>query len=132
LRGRTEEEVKCDLVEHLYISTERLVLDYWACYLEVFTGDAPGSIPDYKLFPHLTEQRYLLLLAEHVDLMLASLNSHRGEVVVMSDVDISMLRSLRDQCTADAGKMVAYFYNSDGVTASPPPWLVPGSSATRR
>ncbi|MGA9669126.1 MAG: hypothetical protein WBQ94_07960 [Terracidiphilus sp.] len=110
-QGRTEEELKYDLVEHLCISVERLVLDYWACYIEVFSGDPPGSIPDYKLFPHLTEQRYLLLLAEHVDLMLESLDSHRSEVVVMSDADISTLRSWRDQCTADVGKMVAYFYN---------------------
>jgi len=110
-QGRTEAELKYDLVEYLCISAESLVLDYWACYVEVFSGDPPGSIPDYKLFPHLAEQRYLLLLAEHVDLMLASLDSHRREVIAMSDADISTLRSLRDQCTADVGKMVAYFYD---------------------
>src|SRR5215467_9972965 len=65
-RGRTDEELKADLVEHLCVSPDRLTLDYWGCYAEVFpSGDPPGSIPDYSLFPHVKQQGYLLLQPEH-------------------------------------------------------------------
>ncbi|MGA2654093.1 MAG: hypothetical protein ABSF28_26530 [Terracidiphilus sp.] len=110
-QGRTEEQLKCDVVQSLCISSDPLYLDYWGCYAEVFIGDPPGSIPESELFPHLKEQRYLLLRSDHVDLMLASLESHRAEVVVMSDANVSLLRNWRDQCGQDTGKMVAYFFS---------------------
>jgi len=91
--GRTEEDLKAGLVEHLCASAKRITLDYWACYAEVFKGcDPPGSIPDFKLFPHLKEQQFLLLLPPHVEQMLASLQDHRSEVTVMSEENISELR----------------------------------------
>jgi hypothetical protein len=53
-QGRTDEELKADLVDHLCVSSDPLIVDYCGFYAEVFAnGDPPGSIPDYGLFPHI-------------------------------------------------------------------------------
>ena len=110
--GRTEEELKADLVENLCVSAERVLLDYWACYAEVFkSNDPPGSITDYALFPHLREQGYLLLRAEHLDMMLASAEEHKQDARLMSEESFSTLRHWRGQCVRDTNYMVAYFYD---------------------
>lgn len=112
-QGRTDEELKADLTDHLCVSSDRLPVDYWGCYAEVFSGgDPPGSIPDYRLFPHIKEQGYLLLLPEHVDRMLASLEEHRGELRVMREPQLAQLRQWRMHCAEDPGCMVAYFYDA--------------------
>jgi len=111
-QGRTDDELKADLVEHLCVSRERLTIDYWGCYAEVFTsGDPPGSIPDYKLFPHIEQQGYLLLRPEHVDRMLASLKEHRRDLRIMTEQQISQLRHWTAHCKKDPGYMMAYFYD---------------------
>jgi hypothetical protein len=108
-RGRSIEELKEDLVEQLCVSSRRILIDYWACYAEVFVTDPPGSVPDYKLFPHNREQRYLILLPEHVDKMLSSLHEHQCDLEVMSDKEIAELRAWRDLAARDDGQAVAYF-----------------------
>lgn len=111
--GRSDEELKADLVDHLCVSSDRLTVDYWGCYVEVFpSGDLPGSIPDYRLFPHIKQQNYLLLLPEHVDRMLASLEEHRNEVRVMQEPQLAQLRQWRMKSVEDPGWMVAYFYDA--------------------
>ena len=82
-----------------------------ACYAEVFDGNPPGSIPDLEIFPHLQEQRFLLLRPEHVEQMLISLSSHRAEVTTMEEEDISLLKQWRERCSNDKSKMVAYFFD---------------------
>lgn len=78
-QGRSDGELKADLVEHLCVSSDRLTVDYWGCYAEVFSSNDPaGSIPDYAVFPHIKQQGYLLLRPEHVDRMLASLEDIGG------------------------------------------------------
>src|SRR5215467_14047884 len=77
-QGRNDEELKADLVDHLCVSSDPLVVDYWGCYVEAFAGvDPPDSIADYRIFPHIQQQGYLLLRPEHVNRMLASLEEHR-------------------------------------------------------
>lgn len=111
-QGRTDEELKADLVDHLCVSSDDLIVDYWGCYSEVFASvDPPGSIPDYRLFPHIKEQRYLLLRPEHVGQMLASLEEHWREVQVMQEAQVFQLRQLKTLCEEDSGYMVAYFYD---------------------
>ena len=70
-----------------------------------------GSIPDYKMFPHIREQRYLLLRPEHVEKMLTSLEEHWKEVQVMQEGQLSQLRVWKTRCVKDSGHMVAYFYD---------------------
>jgi hypothetical protein len=111
-QGRTDEELKADLVDHLCISSDRLTVDYWGCYAEVFaSGDPSGSIPDYKLFPHITQQGYLLLRPEHVERILASLEEHGRELRVMQEPQLAQLREWKIKCVEDPGHMVAYFYD---------------------
>jgi len=111
-QGRSDEQLKADLVEHLCVSGDRLAIDYWGCYAEVFSsGDPPGSIPDYKLFPHIEEQTYLLLRPDHVEQMLASLERHRHEIRIMLEPQLAQLREWKTQCSKDSGLMVAYFYD---------------------
>jgi hypothetical protein len=112
-QGRTDDELKADLVDHLCVSSDRLTADYWGCFAEVFvSGDPPGSIPDYKLFPHIKQQGYLLLLPQHVDRMLTSLEEHRDEMRVMQEPQVAQLRQWRTRCVEDPGCMVAYFFDA--------------------
>lgn len=111
--GRTDEQLKADLVEHLCVSSERLIVDYWGCYAELFaTGDPPGSIADYRIFPHIQEQGYLLLQPAHVQQMLMSLEEHRGELRVMTESQLDQLRQWKMQCVEDPRYMLAYFYDA--------------------
>ena len=111
-KGRTDEELRADLVDHLCVSSDRLTVDYWGCYAEVFgSGDPPGSIPDYKLFPHIEQQTYLLLRPEHIDRMLALLEEHRNEMRIMDEPQLAQLRQWKVRCMEDASYMVAYFYD---------------------
>ena len=111
-QGRKDEELKADLVDHLCVSGHQLTIDYWGCYVEVFaSGDPPGSIPDYTLFPHIKQQRYLLLLPEHVDKMLVSLEEHKHEMRTMQARHLAQLRAWKKRCMEDSGWMVAYFYD---------------------
>src|SRR5580698_9256906 len=90
--GPCRRGIEADLVDYLCVSSDRLTIDYWGCYAEVFgSGDPPGSIPDYKLFPHIEQQTYLLLRPEHVDRMLASLEEHRHEMRVMQEPQLAQL-----------------------------------------
>jgi hypothetical protein len=107
--GKTDEDLKVSLVLDLCVFGERISLDYWGCYAEVFSSDPTGSIPDTALFPLLEESYFLLFRAEHLDRMLASLDAHRAEVWVMKDSDILLLRDWRNRCLADSDTMVAYF-----------------------
>jgi len=112
-QGRRDEELKADLADHLCVSSNRLTVDYWGCYAEVFSsGDPPGSIPDYTLFPHIKQQGYLLLRPEHVERMLASLEEHRQELRVMQEPQLAQLRRWKIQCIEDPAQMVAYFYHA--------------------
>jgi hypothetical protein len=106
--GRTEQELKHDLVDSLCVFGEWLSLDYWACYLEVFGSDPPTSIPDREIFPHVQEQQFLLLRPEHVDQMIKSLDDHHSEVTVLDAHGIGLLRQWRDRCSSDGSTMVAY------------------------
>ncbi len=111
-QGRTYEELRAGLAEHLCVSSDRLTIDYWGCYAELFaSGDPLGSIPDYKLFPHIEQQSYLLLRPEHVARMLASLEQHRQELRVMQEPQLAQLRRWKLQCVEDSGYMVAYSYD---------------------
>jgi hypothetical protein len=107
--GLSEQELKCILVESLCPLGERLYVDYWGSYAEVFVGDPPGSIPDFEIFPHLREQRFLLLRPEHLDQMLGSLFTHRADLRVMLEKAISLLTQWRDHCMNDKNTMVAYY-----------------------
>jgi hypothetical protein len=112
-RSRTDEELKSDLVEQLCVSSERLIVDYWGCYAEVFaTGHPPGSIADYGIFPHIQQQGYLLLLPAHVQRMLMSLEEHRRELSVMTEPQVDQLRQWKMQCERDPRYMLAYFYDA--------------------
>lgn len=108
-QGRTDEELRADLVDHLCVSSDRLTVDYWGCYGEVFaSGDPPGSIPDYKIFPHIEQQAYLLLRPEHVDRMLASLEEHRHELRVMQEPQLAQLRQWKVRCVEDSSQRDHY------------------------
>ena len=107
--GLSEQELKYDLVDSLCVFGEWLYVDYWACYVEVFNDDPPGSIPDREIFPHVQEQQFLLLRPEHLDQMIRSLDAHRSQVTVMEEKDIALLRLWRDRCVTDNRTMVAYF-----------------------
>jgi len=63
------------------------------------------------MFPHIREQRYLLLRPEHVEKMLTSLEEHWKEVQVMQEGQLSQLRVWKTRCVKDSGHMVAYFYD---------------------
>lgn len=104
--------LKADLVDHLCVISDDLTVDYWGCNSEVFSkGDPPGSIPDYEIFPHIKEQRYLLLRPEHVEQMIVSLKAHWTEVQVMQEVQLSQLQDWKTRCVEDSAYMVAYFYD---------------------
>jgi hypothetical protein len=111
---QTNHEIKKEyLILDLCLHGRELALDYYACYSEVFReGNPPGSIPDFKLLPHIREQFYLLLLPEHIDRMLDSLETNKADVSITSEDNVAQLRAWRDQCIADPGYMVAYLFDA--------------------
>lgn len=111
--GDTEGRLKEQLVDELCFTSPMLHLDYWGCYVEVFGGvDPPGAIADYALFPERQQQNFLLLLPNHIDLILESLDLHLVELTVMTDADIDLLRQWRNLCAADPSQMVAYIFDA--------------------
>ena len=110
--GDTEGSLKNRLVDELCFGEQKIVLDYWGCYIEVFGGaDPDGAIPDYNLFSERQEQSFLLLLPNHVDRILESLNSHRNELTHMAEAELDVVRQWREACSADPSRMVAYVFD---------------------
>jgi hypothetical protein len=92
------------------MSSEILYVDYWGCYVEAFAAKhPPGAVGAKELFPAMVEEPYLLLLPEHLDTILHSLEEHQDELTVMKPDDIVRLRQWRDACSKDAGLRVAYW-----------------------
>lgn len=111
--GQSDANLRAKLVDELCFSEGRIVIDYWGCYVEVFaSADPPGAIADYRLFPERQQQSFLLLLPNHVDGILESLDLHRAELTVMTDADINLLRQWRNICSADPSQMVAYVFDA--------------------
>jgi hypothetical protein len=110
--GETETTLRVALVDALCFSAKTVHLDYWGCYVEVFAGSDPrGSITDLTLFPE-QQQDFLLLLPDHIDRILESLQVHRADLVVMTETDLNVIRQWRTECAADASKMVAYVFDA--------------------
>ena len=111
--GNTEARLREALVDELCFDRQMISLDYWGCYVEVFAAaDPPGAISDYRFFPERQQQSFLLLMPEHVDRILESLDLHRAELTVMTDADVNVVRQWRDMCTADRSQMVAYVFDA--------------------
>jgi hypothetical protein len=110
--GESVADLRVKLVDELCFSEGRIAIDYWGCYVEVFaSADPPGAIADYRLFPERQQQSFLLLLPNHVDRILESLDLHRAELAVMTGAEINLLRQWRNVCSADPSQMVAYVFD---------------------
>jgi hypothetical protein len=111
--GDSEAGLRAKLVDELCFSERRIVVDYWGCYVEAFSGADPSdALADYVLFPKRQEQSFLLLLPNHVDRILQSLDLHRAELTRMSNDHLNAVREWRDLCTADPSYMVAYVFDA--------------------
>jgi hypothetical protein len=112
-QGLSREGLKRELVQELCFLDERMAVDSWGCFAEVFASLVPpGAISDLGIFPHQEEERFLLLGPEHVTRMLDSLRFHRGKLRIMSESDLARLESWRAACVEDSGRMVAYLFDS--------------------
>jgi hypothetical protein len=113
LQGLPSEVLKQELVQELCFLDERMAVDYWGCFAEVFSwGAPPGAISDTALFPHREQELFLLLQPEHVTRMLDSLRAHQGELTIMAEPELARLQSWRETCLKDRGRMVAYLFGS--------------------
>jgi len=110
--GAIHADVAAWVAEQAATSEEEIALDYWACFAEVFSeGEPSGSISSRDYLPHQEEERFLLLNAEHLDQMLASLRAHADDVQIMSTADIRRLEKWRDRLRADPKLRAAYFFD---------------------
>lgn len=78
----------------------------------MFRAHPSGAISELEIFPHLTEEGFLLLQPDNVERMVVSLRAHRTELEVMSEADVACLESWRELCARDSGRMVAYLFDS--------------------
>jgi hypothetical protein len=100
-------QFRIDVALDAALGDEELLVDYWGCYVETLMS-AKGmlSCTDYM---GMKEQVFLLLGPEHVDLMLASLDSHGSELTIMRPEHVAHLRRWRDDCAANPNHRVASF-----------------------
>ena len=95
----------------LAFGDETIYLDYWGCYVEVFSQEPDGSISSLKYFPDDEEELFLLLRPENVTQMIDSLRAHYDDLRVMTESEIEQLEKWRDFCVADPSYMVAYLFD---------------------
>lgn len=109
--GTDGASLRREAVDALAMSPERINLDYWGCWAEVFVKPPPGSLSSRALFPDDKEELFVLLLPTHVNVMLTSLQRHRSELSVMNDRSLARLTALRDDCARNSDLRVAYCFD---------------------
>jgi hypothetical protein len=106
-RERAFVELRADVALDAALGADEIAVDYWGCYVETLMS-AKGMLSciDYLGWE---EEVFLLLGPEHVDLMLASLDSHGSELTIMRPEHVAHFRRWRDACAANPSHRVAYF-----------------------
>jgi hypothetical protein len=100
------------LVQELCPIGERIPVDYWGCFVEVFpSGKPPGAVSVLVLFSNQQEEHFLLLRPENVARMIENLRTHVNELTVMTSAEVEQLDSWRERCSQDPGLMVAYYFD---------------------
>jgi hypothetical protein len=109
--GNPLKQLKDELIHDFAFGEERIYLDYWGCYAEVFTeGDPKGSLSSMKYFGY-EEDLYLFLKPSHVDRMTRSLKEHLNDLRIMGEAEIERLEYFRDFCAGHPGYWVAYLHD---------------------
>jgi hypothetical protein len=106
----TLEQLKDELIYNFAFGVERIYLDYWGCYAEVFGEDPDGSISSMKYLGY-EEESYLFLKPPHVDRMIRSLKEHLDDLRVMGKAEIERLEYFRAFCAGHPGYWVAYIFD---------------------
>jgi hypothetical protein len=112
----TLDRLRSDLAQDFGAGDERIPVDYWGCYAEVFAGHPEGSISSFDYLPDEEEETFLLLRPEHVGQMVKSLREHADDLRFMSTATIDRLEEWKEFCVANSGYWVAYeidFWNLD-------------------
>jgi hypothetical protein len=104
-------QLKEELVYDLAFGEEVILLDYWGCYVHVFSeGDPKGSLSSMKYLKD-EEEAFLLLKPIHVDRMIRSLKEHINDLQVMDKTAIQRLEYMRDFCAGHPSHWVAYEFD---------------------
>jgi hypothetical protein len=100
----------------LTFGDDRIWLDYYGCYAEVF--EESSSRPTLDLYELLYQLQIdedgpsvLLLETNHLEQMIQSLHEHIHELRIMDTDDVKRLESWRDFCVANPDYMVAYHFD---------------------
>jgi hypothetical protein len=104
----TFDRLRSDVAQDFGSGDERIPVDYWGCYAEVFAGHPEGSISSLDYLPDEEEETFLLLLPEHVGQMVKSLREHADDLRIMSTATIDRLEEWQRFCVANPGYWVAY------------------------
>ena len=107
--GLSLDELKADIVYHIAFGDEEIFLDYWGCFAEVLGGDPDQPLDGTEYLPALEEPGFCLLSVRHVDQILASLQVHRHELQV--DTDLDLLAAWRERVAGEPAVCVAYVFD---------------------
>ena len=110
-------QIKEELLEVFCIGAH-FYLDYWGCWMEVFSGEGPaGAVPRENFMSSLSPNKIdaegcasgrYLLKPENVEAIRSSLEMHRQEWSIMNDANLERLRGWQKFCVANSGYCVLY------------------------
>jgi len=107
----TMPQVKSLVIQDVAFGNEEILIDYWGCYAKVFAGHPAGSISSLDYLPDEQEETFLLLRAEHVAQMTASLRAHMDDLSVMDAKQIEKIEEWQALCAANPNYWVAYQFD---------------------
>jgi hypothetical protein len=104
-------QLKSSMVQDFAFGEEEILIDYWGCYAALFVDHPEGSISSLDYLPDEEEETFVLLRAEHVARMTASLRAHIDDLSVMDAKQIEKVEEWQALCSTNPNYLVAYQFD---------------------
>ena len=104
-------DLKSQIAQDFAFGDEEIHLDYWGCYVEVFSDHPPGSFSSLDYLPEQEEETFLLLQTNHVEQITKSLKAHEDDLTIMNKAKIEKLEEWARLCDGTRDYYVAYLFD---------------------